>query len=227
MIDLEHSAKLSMRTRERFSAFIPFNYVSMIVQSLNGCRSILDIGCGKGEIMMSIKRRINAYTVGLELYLPNLIEAKKMRSHNDFILADARWLPIKSRIFDGVLCSQIVEHVTETEGLDIMDDIERISKLRVVIGTTVGYTPYLPLDPENDNNPFQIHKSGLSKETFISRGYHVRFQGLKLAYGLQGFMRRVPKPLRLWLGLICYLLSPIVCFASSLAFIQVAWKAIQ
>ena len=174
--------------------------------------------------MTNLKKRVNAYSVGLELYLPYLYEAKKKRSHHDYIRGDARYLPIRPKSFDEVLCSQVVEHLNESEGLKLVESIENIGKLRVVIGTTVGYIPYLPLDPESDNNPFQIHKSGFMPQFFKARGYHVRFQGLKLAYGQQGFMRRFPKALRPFYILISYLVSPIIYFASRLAIYQVACK---
>jgi hypothetical protein len=99
-----------------------------------------------------------------------LYEAKKRRSYDDLICADVRWLPIRPRSFDGVLCSQVIEHLSKDEGLELVQEIEAISRLRVVIGTTTGYIPYLPLDRNNNSNPFQVHKSGWAPETFYLMG---------------------------------------------------------
>lgn len=209
---------------EKLSPYLPLTYTDIIARALKGCKSVLDIGCGKGELMRSMKRRVDTSSVGLELYLPDLHEAKKKRSHHDFILADARRLPIRPKSFDGVLCSQVIEHLDKSEGLTIVEQVEVISKFRVVIGTTVGYIPYLPFDSENGNNPFQVHKSGWSPEFFILRGYHIVFQGLKLAYGPQGIMRGVPRALRHMLSLVSYLIAPILYFTSNLAVYQVVWK---
>jgi SAM-dependent methyltransferase len=212
---------------EKLSPYFPLTYTDIVARFLKGCKSILDVGCGNGELMINLRKRINVYSVGLELYLPYLHEAKKRKSHDDFILADARWLPIKPKSFDGVLCSQVLEHLNKIEGLKLLENAEKISKLRVVIGTTIGYIPYLPLEPESDNNPFQVHKSGFMPQFFKTQGYRVRFQGLKLAYGPRGFMRSVPSLLRPLLGLIPYLIAPITYFSSRLAIYLIAYKDIQ
>jgi len=154
----------------RFSPYLPLTYTDIIAKSLKGCRSILDVGCGRGELMENLNRRVSAYRVGLDLYLPYLYEAKKRRSYDDLICADVRWLPIRPGSFDGVLCSQVIEHLSKDEGLELVQEIEAISRLRVVIGTTIGYVPYLPLDQNNNSNPFQVHKSGWAPETFYLMG---------------------------------------------------------
>jgi len=207
--------------------YLPLSYTDIVARFLKGCESILDLGCSNGELMMNLRKRINVYSVGLELYLPYLQEAKNRKSHDDFILADAKWLPIKSKSFDGVLCSQVLEHLNKIEGIKLLENAEKISKLRVVIGTPIGYIPYLPLEPESYNNPFQVHKSGFMPQFFKTRGYRVRFQGLKLAYGPQGFMRSVPNLLRLLLSLIPYLIAPITYFSSRLAIYLIAYKDVQ
>lgn len=70
---------------ERVSPFLPLTYTNIMARSLKGCQSVLDVGCGRGELMRNLKKRVNVHSVGLELYLPYIYEAKKMRSHDDFV----------------------------------------------------------------------------------------------------------------------------------------------
>jgi len=62
---------------KKFSPYLPLTYTDMIARSLKGCRSILDVGCGRGELMESLNRRVSAYRVGLDLYHHICIKQRK------------------------------------------------------------------------------------------------------------------------------------------------------
>ena len=146
---------------DKLSIFMPFTYSTIISRSLKDSKTVLDIGCGKGELMKKIRRE-QTYCVGLDIHLPYLKEAKRNKSHDDFISADARRIPIRPRSFDAVLCSQLIEHLKKHEGLKIVDEIETMALSKVVLATTVGYIPYLPLDEDQDEL-LQVHKSGYTR----------------------------------------------------------------
>jgi SAM-dependent methyltransferase len=212
---------------EKLSPYLPLTYIDILVRLLRPCKTVLDVGCGKGRLMKNLKMRSNIYSVGLDIYLPDLKVAKKRKTHDDFIVADARWLPVRPKSFDCVLCSHVIEHLTQKMGVKLIKTIEKISRVRVIIATPIGYQPHVPLDLENEDNPFQVHRSGWLPEFFTSRGYHVRFQGLKLVYGLQGSALRFKVPRALMPLVILFFFFPfvfLVYFMRNLAINQVVWK---
>jgi SAM-dependent methyltransferase len=199
---------------QRLSPYLPLTYADIIARSLKGCRNILDVGCGRGGLMSSVERRVNAHAVGLDLYLPYLIEAKKKRSHDDFILADVRYIPLRAKSFDCVLCSQVIEHLERREGLRLISNVENIVRFKVIIGTPRG--AHTPSDRDACINPFQEHRSFYLPFEFLARGYKVRGQGLELIYG-DGGIKRLSKSLMIFFTLISYIFSPLTYFAPNIA----------
>lgn len=200
-------------------AFLPFTYPDIIARQLKGMKSILDVGCGEGELTATIRLRIPAFCVGIELDPPSLTEAKRNRTHDEYVLADARFLPFRPESFDAVLCSQVIEHLEKESGLKVIRETEKVGISVVIISTTVGYIPFLPL---NSVTRQQIHRSAYYPQEFASRNYKVTFQGMKLFYGEKGLMRKVPRLMRLLLSIFSYLMAPIVGHFSSLALYQIA-----
>ena len=84
MKDLGKLFNLKVLVKKLFP-YLPLSYTDIVARFLKGCKSVLDVGCGNGELMINLRKRINVYSVGLELYLPYLHEAKKRKSHDDYI----------------------------------------------------------------------------------------------------------------------------------------------
>ena len=69
------SEKLSLRLRP----LMPLTALNTCWRFLDkSAQSILDVGCGKGAPMKFINRARNFYVVGLDIFRPYLMEAKRM-----------------------------------------------------------------------------------------------------------------------------------------------------
>jgi SAM-dependent methyltransferase len=133
---------------------------------------VLDIGCGKGtSLFVELAKCKNIYLIGVDLFLPSLIEAKKI--FNDVILADARYLPFKQASSDIIVSSQVIEHLDK--GILFINSLQEISKKKIMITVPVGSN--LKHDLE-DGNPYQAHKSFWYPEEFKRLGFQV--------YGCEG-----------------------------------------
>jgi SAM-dependent methyltransferase len=138
-------------------------------------RSILDVGCGKGEPMKFINRARNFYAVGLEIFKPYLLEAKNDRTHDDYVLCDVRYIPIRERAVDVVLCIEVLEHLNREEGINLIRAMEKVACRQVVLTTPVGrYEQHA-----YDNNPYQEHRYVWSVHEIKRLGYNVKGAGLK------------------------------------------------
>ncbi len=151
--------------------------------------SILDVGCGRGQPIFYLRHwRPTLVAVGVDRFWPYLRLCSSQRLHNAYIAADIRTLPIRSRSFDVVLASHVIEHMSRPEGEAFIADLERIARYQVILVTPNGYVDH---DLEDDN-PLQAHLSGWQAADFEQRGYRVKRQGLRYLYGNHGLVHTLP-----------------------------------
>jgi len=150
-------------------------YMLSLKESLIDCRIILDVGCGSGSPIKPFSK--NFYSVGADLFKPALLESKKKRIHNDYVLLDINNLCFRSNFFDAVLALDVIEHLEKTKGLRLIKTMENIAKKKVVLITPNGFVPQGVLA----KNVFQVHLSGWTVSELKRLKYIVHgIVGLKL-----------------------------------------------
>lgn len=96
--------------------------------------SVLDVGCGQSHI----GKFFNDYT-GMDVSIPALKEAVKNNPKNHYLRADGLHLPFKNSSFDLVICSDVIEHIEDKDG--IIKELVRVSKRHILITTPPKGTP--------------------------------------------------------------------------------------
>jgi len=138
--------------------------------ALEGCDSVLDVGCGVNSPLERLPRRLSR-SVGVDLHEPWLAKSKGRGVHDDYVVADVleldRHFPPQS--FDAVLASDLLEHLEKADGFRLLDLMERVARKRVVVFTPNGFIE----QHETDGNPLQVHRSGWSADEMARRGYYV------------------------------------------------------
>ncbi len=81
-----------------------------------------------------------------------------------FICADVRNITL-NRTYDVALCSDGIEHLSKKDGLELLDNMERWSKLPIIF-TPLGEQRIVPGSTDPDD-----HKSGWTPEEFTARGW--------------------------------------------------------
>ena len=153
--------------KKAMSAGVTHYLAYYLDRELQGCNSVLDLGCGQSSWLQVCSI---PYSVGVEAFETSLQESKKKRLHTQYILGDVRNLEFKERSFDAVVAFELVEHLTKEEGDKLIHNMERWARKKIIISTPAGYVP----QGEIGNNPYQRHMSGWDIAELKQLGFKVR-----------------------------------------------------
>ncbi len=98
--------------------------------------TLLDVGTGLGDIPARASRRartlgVDLRTIGLDL-APELAAASA-RKVDAAVCADALRLPFADASVDVVTCSQVLHHFPGARGIDLLREMNRVARARVVV----------------------------------------------------------------------------------------------
>lgn len=178
-------------------------YEEELEKELFDCYSILDVGCGNNSPIRRVS--YNKYCVGVDAFKPSIDQSKKKKIHAKYYRMNVLKLKdkFKENEFDCVLASDLIEHLTKEEGVELIRQMETIAKHKVIIFTPNGFLK----QPECKGNPYQLHKSGWRPIEFQYRGYKVKgINGLKCLRGHHAGIKWQPK----WFWIIISDLTHIV-----------------
>ncbi|MCX6707672.1 MAG: class I SAM-dependent methyltransferase [Candidatus Woesearchaeota archaeon] len=83
-----------------------------VVSSLGRGRFVLNVGCSEGYYDTWLMKRFSK-VIGIDMNMNDLIVAKRRNPGTSYILASAAYLPFKEKVFDEVICVDVLEHVKE------------------------------------------------------------------------------------------------------------------
>ena len=216
----ESANSLQLSLKRRFPIITTLGYVhpyssfrGVIRSTLKEASSVVDIGCGKGALGSTMRhwRGRTRYTVGVDAYVPYLRYCQKQRLYDELVACDVRFLPFVNRAFEDVLSIEVIEHLPKTEGLRLLEELERIGSKQLVISTPYGYMEmyHKNLVPLEDS--LMKHRSGWLPEEFARRGYTVRGQNGP---------RILPRDMAYWLSF----LLPLTYFSPASSYGMICFK---
>jgi len=160
----------SSSVRQRARAALNLGHQVLLRQigaELQGCESVLDVGCGRSSILEELPRL--ARSVGVDGYAAAVEESRERGVHDEYIVGDVMELDLPDGSFDAVLMMDLLEHLEPVAGAALLDRMARVAAKKVVVFTPNGFIE----QGEYDDNPLQIHRSGWTAEDFRRRGYRV------------------------------------------------------
>ncbi|MDD6794050.1 MAG: methyltransferase domain-containing protein [Clostridiaceae bacterium] len=131
---MNHFNKTAERYDESYDGqFVKCMYNEIIerVSKLNA-KSILDLGCGNGNILKILEEKANAKLFGLDLSENMIKEArKKLDINTELTVGDAEKLPYKDAQFDVVICNASFHHYIKPDV--VVKEIKRVLKKNGVL----------------------------------------------------------------------------------------------
>ena len=152
--------------------FHTLNYC--LQKELKDCESVLDLGCGPSSPIQYCKNI--KYSVGVEAFENYLETSKKNKIHSKYLNKRIEDIDFPEKSFDAVVMIEILEHLSNEEGLKILEKVEKWAINKVIITSPNGFIPQKYLD----NNPLQRHLSGWDYKTMKKLDYRINgLAGLK------------------------------------------------
>lgn len=149
--------------------------------------TILDFGCGKGEILSEIsKLNPNAKLIGVDVSEKALEEARKLFPQAEFrLIKDGEKVPIGDKEVDFIFSSEVIEHIYDTE--NAISEMNRILKPGGKLLLTTPYHGFLKnilvtlFNFDKHFDPTGPHVRFFSKKTLTNLlmkfGFQVEEQG--------------------------------------------------
>jgi SAM-dependent methyltransferase len=151
---------------------------ALVVHNVLGS-SFLDVGCGLGKWGFLLKKYRWAdnpeskppTVTGIDLFEPHIKSLRAQNIYDSLAVGSATSLPFKDKSFDSTIACEVIEHLTEPEGLMLISELRRVSRLSFVVSTPnfhclrgAGRTP-------DGLNPFEAHRHNLLYKECRSLGF--------------------------------------------------------
>jgi SAM-dependent methyltransferase len=163
--------------------------VYYIAKALSDCESVLDLGCGTGDLMVGVTKE-DFYAVGVDLFKPYLKVSKGKKSHDDLVMANIQKIEFKPKSFDAVMAVGVIEHLSKDKVALLIEKMKTWARKKVLLFTPNGFV----IQKEYDKNPLQIHKSGWTMSELKTFGFEVYgMSGLSFLRGEEANVRFKPK----------------------------------
>ena len=163
-----------------------FPAISVIGKALQGCESLIDLGCGENSWIRLL--RFPGEKRGVDAWEPAVRRSAAARIHDTYAVGDIRTLPLEPA--DAILCLDVIEHLPKGDSAAVVESLDRLARRLVVVITPNGFLEQHPVD----GNEMQRHRCGWSSAELRQAGFEVfGIEGLRGLRGEFGRIARRPK----------------------------------
>ena len=155
---------------------------TVFAAEIAGFDSVLDLGCGRGDVLAQAGVLTSSRVSGVDGYEPSL-KAAKEAGYADVTKSDVMsyLAEQESGSVDVVIALDVVEHFMKKAGLELILEATRVARYKVIFMTPNGFQYQAPAP----DNPFQEHLSGWTPKEFYELGF-TRITGINGLRPLRG-----------------------------------------
>jgi SAM-dependent methyltransferase len=209
--------------KKKARPYIPFTSLNTVWRHIDSSnKTLLDVGCGKGEPAQFINRKSKFFAVGLDAFEPYLSQCQKDKIYSAYVQGDVRQLPFADNSFDVVICLEVLEHLEKEDGENLLKELERVAKRQVILSTPVGKYK----QDVFDGNPHQEHKHIWNPDEMKEKGYRVNGIGLRNLGGKAGVQSPHSAPVQWLVNILWVLTGPLTHYFPGIAGDMVCVKKI-
>ncbi|MBI5280394.1 MAG: class I SAM-dependent methyltransferase [Candidatus Solibacter usitatus] len=106
-----------------------------------GPATVLDAGCGEGEILVRGALPAGTHVVSLDLHPQSLAAARQRIGQRRLVCGSTYQLPFASNSVDAVLCLEVLEHLDQPERA--LAELSRVARQAVIL--SVPHEPWFRL----------------------------------------------------------------------------------
>jgi len=177
-------------------------------------RIFCDIGCGYGSVgylirVSSLLSRRNVTLIGVDINKKYLRYLATFKIYDHLVLATASNLPFRNKSVDVSIAIEVIEHLNKSDGYKMMQELDRISKDRVILTTPNGFHQVLEAV-----NVYEIHRSGWTPSELRKLGFKVRGIGIRLWWRKQNKI----------ILFLHHILTPLSIYIPQIGAFLIAWK---
>lgn len=205
---------------------LPFTYNWLLNRLIkkNKVKTILELGCGKGDFADLINKNHQFDITGVDIFEPYFEKCREKGMYKKLLKGDlTKKLKFRNRSFDEVVCLQTIEHLSKEDGASIISQMEAIANNLIVISTPNGECS----QEEYDDNKHQRHLSIWTTDDFTKKGYKVYGVGLKWVYGTHSHVEERFKLIKLPFYFLSFLMNPVANRFPAIACQIIAIKRIK
>jgi 2-polyprenyl-3-methyl-5-hydroxy-6-metoxy-1,4-benzoquinol methylase len=114
-----------------------FERIEAVLRDLRP-RTLLDAGCGEGELLRRSVLGEGVAPVCLDLQTESLADLRTSTGQKRLICGSVAALPFRPRSFDAVLCMEVLEHLEDPASA--VRELARVARAALVL--SVPYEPY-------------------------------------------------------------------------------------
>lgn len=110
--------------------------------------SVLDVGCGTGDLLKILKKEGVSRYLGIDIYKPSLQKAQQAYPHGEFVLGDILKMDFKEK-FDFAFCSGTMTVKLSINNYDFLSAMVK----KMWESTTIGLSFNVLTDDDTDPDP--------------------------------------------------------------------------
>jgi len=130
---------LGIQKQQNYIADAYFKKRETIFQQFFKNKKVLDVGCGRGDFLTSLREKYGCYCIGLDISKNMIFYASQNNSTSIYVVGSSDFLPFKDDAVDVVHFNHVFHHLPPNIQEKTLKESKRVAKEVVMIDDNVNW----------------------------------------------------------------------------------------